>query len=759
MRWRWGVVGCLAGASAAVSVLMWEHHRADLAVVWTVVAGFVAVMAVAVPWARSGASRERQVTVPAGVLTDAARGLASAVQQQWQAESSLRRIQDPWPLPVRWVNTVCPVMDYWAAVRGVPGEDAPLDLSGELNGIAEVYARIPSGRLVVLGEGGAGKTVLLIQLVLGLLESWTVNDPVPVLVSVASWDTAVPLNSWLVSRLGEEYPWLAAPASSGMTLAWELVGGGRVLPVLDGLDEIPRGLRANAIGALNLALTRWDRVIVSCRSGEYQEAVESGDVLSRAAVVELSPLPVDELRKYLRVTTPPGRAAVWERVFAVMAAEQDGPLARALSTPLMAWLARIGYGETTQSPDELLSVNADGVRVFGSRSAIEERLLDRYIPAVYSASGEHSSVFPVSAAQRWLSFLAVHMNRLGTRDLAWWQLPDGVSSFWPVIGLISGLAVGLVLGLASRFAGSLLVELAIGLGAGAVGTVITGTRAEIRAKLGVRYLDGLRSVHGEQVAVGVLGGLGAGVTAGLVAGPAAGIMASVITGLLLGLGSALASAATALGFPPPVAVQFKGRVRQIARRFAYGAIAGGAIGIALAITIDFTITTATGLTTLVFGSAAGIAGGLVLGFLEVLSVPNDPGLSRSPFTVLRQDRGATAAASLVAMLAAGGAAGTAFGLISGPMNGVVFGLAVGLTGSLAVSLGGGLGGAWGRFTVARIALALTGRTSWRLMAFLEDAHRRGILRQVGGVYQFRHSRLQDRLVANEAADARPTTLR
>jgi hypothetical protein len=63
-------------------------------------------------------------------------------------------------------------------------------------------------------------------------------------------------------------------------------------------------------------------------------------------------------------------------------------------------------------------------------------------------------------------------------------------------------------------------------------------------------------------------------------------------------------------------------------------------------------------------------------------------------------------------------------------------------------VGGLLGGlperAWGWFGVARCWLALRGRLPWRLMASLDDAHRRGVLRQAGAVYQFRHARLQDR---------------
>ena len=58
---------------------------------------------------------------------------------------------------------------------------------------------------------------------------------------------------------------------------------------------------------------------------------------------------------------------------------------------------------------------------------------------------------------------------------------------------------------------------------------------------------------------------------------------------------------------------------------------------------------------------------------------------------------------------------------------------------------------WSAYQLAHFWLALRGRLPWRLFAFLEDAHKKGLLRQVGDVYQFRHARLQDRL-------ARPLTV-
>lgn len=56
-----------------------------------------------------------------------------------------------------------------------------------------MYRRIPSGRLVVLGRAGSGKSILAIRFVLDLLKDRTASaEPVPVIFSLASWDPAMP---------------------------------------------------------------------------------------------------------------------------------------------------------------------------------------------------------------------------------------------------------------------------------------------------------------------------------------------------------------------------------------------------------------------------------------------------------------------------------------------------------------------------------------------------------------------------------------
>ena len=87
----------------------------------------------------------------------------------------------------------------------------------------DVLARVPTGRLVVLGEPGAGKTMLMVRLVLDLLVRRTKGGTVPVLASLASWDPlSQDLHGWLGATLITDYPDLASappPGSAGETTA------------------------------------------------------------------------------------------------------------------------------------------------------------------------------------------------------------------------------------------------------------------------------------------------------------------------------------------------------------------------------------------------------------------------------------------------------------------------------------------------------------------------------------------------------------
>jgi hypothetical protein len=126
----------------------------------------------------------------------------------------------------------------------------------------------------------------------------------------------------------------------------------------------------------------------------------------------------------------------------------------------------------------------------------------------------------------------------------------------------------------------------------------------------------------------------------------------------------------------------------------------------------------------------------------------DPAEAADPTTVLNRDRSAFHGIMLRVAGGSGFALGFALGLAGGRglAGGLVAGLVLGLMAGLSFGLSAGFKeAAWGWFAVARCWLALRGRLPWRLMGFLADAHQRGVLRQAGAVYQFRHAELQRHL--------------
>jgi hypothetical protein len=146
--------------------------------------------------------------------------------------------------------------------------------------------------------------------------------------------------------------------------------------------------------------------------------------------------------------------------------------------------------------------------------------------------------------------------------------------------------------------------------------------------------------------------------------------------------------------------------------------------------------------------------------VRAFGVPVQPTETISPAELIGTDRVTTLRLGL--MIGIGGATilwltlwltfEPAFGLPFG----TVFPPAVWLPGWLLVAGAGALlwilcVTVWGRWLIARTWLSLTGRLPWPIMTFLADAHQRGILRQAGGVYQFRHARLQDHLARHHGA--------
>jgi len=139
-------------------------------------------------------------------------------------------------------------------------------------------------------------------------------------------------------------------------------------------------------------------------------------------------------------------------------------------------------------------------------------------------------------------------------------------------------------------------------------------------------------------------------------------------------------------------------------------------------------------------------------FTAWAETPTPTGQATTPLTSWRADRTLNLTRVATIGLTGGLTAGLVTGLTAGLPDTLAFGLAVGLTSALAVGITFGLAAgdhhAWLAYLIATHRLARAGRLPRSLMSFLDDAHRLGLLRAVGPIYQFRHAELQDHLAAN-----------
>jgi hypothetical protein len=318
-------------AVALVQVL--RHQRLDSGAVGIVVALSVGLPALWLAWV--GYLEAMKSSVSELNLGQVADQLAVAVGAQWEAEAAIRRLNDPYPLPISWDPADTSLTDAWGSLLMLAESGAgwpppapegiwaagPEDLAGTGSDLVNVLARVPTDRLVVLGEPGAGKTMLMVRLVLDLLARRKPSEPVPILFSIASWKPAdQDLRGWVAAQLLIDHPALAASSPTGRqetTQAAALLASGLILMILDGLDEIPQEVRGPAISRINDALRPGEHLVLACRSQQYRDAVRPPHgaevTLHGAAAVQLNQLDPESVRAYLcPATSSPRTKARWD---------------------------------------------------------------------------------------------------------------------------------------------------------------------------------------------------------------------------------------------------------------------------------------------------------------------------------------------------------------------------------------------------------------------------------------------------------------
>ena len=210
--------------------------------------------------------RRRVAAVGTAEQNQLADQLAEVVESQWTREADRRGLLVPEPIPVKWRRPSLPLAGSAQAAAstrrfkplpGLPTIAQTQLMEGQISDLYAIYGGLGSGRLVIAGAAGSGKSGTAVLLILtGLAHRKEVSDaerlqiPVPMLFTTRGWDpNRQPIQDWLMRRIQETYPLFAGEA--GALNATALIAAGKVSVLLDGLDEMAVELRPVALQALS----------------------------------------------------------------------------------------------------------------------------------------------------------------------------------------------------------------------------------------------------------------------------------------------------------------------------------------------------------------------------------------------------------------------------------------------------------------------------------------------------------------------------
>lgn len=287
-------------------------------------------------------------------------------------------------------------------------------------------------QLVLIGERGSGKTTAAVLIVHSLLESWRPGDPVPVRFRLATWNPKLHLENWLWQQLKKDYEnvFTDSTNTTGDHDPSTILRAG-IMPILDGLDEIPEALLPEAATWLGPHLAGRS-AIITCRTATHERL--GGRITLAATTVQMQLLTVPEAAQYLEPQN--------ERWRALLERAADLPSIQALRSPLNVWLAGRVYAGA--DPAELFDPKR-----FPTSDAVESHLLASFVPvsfrnALRSAPGHEPNGVHAEAAARWLGFLAAALLAKERRAIEWWSLND--LSPWRRLTVAACTVLGILLG-------------------------------------------------------------------------------------------------------------------------------------------------------------------------------------------------------------------------------------------------------------------------------------------------------------------------
>ncbi|MFM9264956.1 NACHT domain-containing protein [Tychonema sp. BBK16] len=275
-----------------------------------------------------------------------------------------------------------PVNIFWnfdIKIGDNPSEDFSVNKS-----ILEVLDRDQiAGKLLILGSPGLGKTTIMLTLAKALIEraieraKQDDNYLIPILFNLSTWkDNKQSISDWLVMELKSKY-------GVRKDFGAKLVSDAKLLPMLDGLDELELVYQEPCVRRINEFLhsdcsPRY--LVVSSRREEYEQVVRGQSGLDVNGKIILQPLTPEQVQAYL-VGINPETLPI------------DANLLELLKTPLFLSLIRF-----------ILFHQSSFLQKWITLSSSQDRL--QYLFDVYwEAALKRPLVSPILESQGWISFI------------------------------------------------------------------------------------------------------------------------------------------------------------------------------------------------------------------------------------------------------------------------------------------------------------------------------------------------------------------